>query len=58
MCRRLGHAAALHDGNKHVQVAQLDAAANLTFPIDFSRHERASMRVKGMLKITCTEVHM
>ncbi len=39
MCGCLCHAAALHDGDKHVQVAQFDAATDLTFPIDFSCHE-------------------
>src|SRR5262249_26613620 len=38
MCRRLGHAAALHDGEEHVEIAQPETAANLAFPVDLSCH--------------------
>jgi hypothetical protein len=35
---RLGHAAALHDRDEHVQVAQLEAPTDLAFPVDFPGH--------------------
>jgi hypothetical protein len=38
--RGLRHAPALHGSEKHVQVAQLEAVTDLTFPIDFSRHRK------------------
>ena len=36
--RRFCHAAALHDRDKYVQIPQLEAAADLNIPVDFSRH--------------------
>jgi hypothetical protein len=39
--RSLGHAAESHDAHEYVQMAQLEAAADLPFPIDFPCHTEA-----------------
>jgi hypothetical protein len=38
MSSGLGHAATLHDGEKHMQVTHFQPPANLTFPIYFFQH--------------------
>src|SRR5262249_15176070 len=39
LCGRLGHAAALHDREEDMQVAQPQPTADLALPIDFSWHQ-------------------
>src|SRR6202008_3449897 len=42
---RLGHAAALHDGEKEMQIAQPQAAADLAVGIDFSSHTASCIKI-------------
>ena len=39
--RGFRHAAALHDRDENMQITQLQAAADLAFPVDFSSHGQA-----------------
>ena len=43
---RLRYAAALNGREERMQVPQLEAAANLTLPVDFSGHRQCSYRPK------------
>jgi hypothetical protein len=38
LLRRLGHAASLNDCREYMQISQPEAPADLTFPVDFSKH--------------------
>jgi hypothetical protein len=45
LLRRLGHAAALHDGQQYVQVAQADAATDPGVPMLTRRHNFLLIRL-------------